>query len=543
MGESSSKSELHADTSCTGHLISKKVNYFRDLILLLEVGAFFHDIGKLSSAFIASKVPSSKISDLHGQILFIDRGYLSDEGSEWKKSSRQIPGNLERLLFAPINQIVDLPPVVNNVDISISLSHLVCAHHNCTRCLYPVRDTDGATLCPYHRVIQKNPLIFLLRTVDHLDASNPSDANKQPLDELVRDNFIFPETRIDVSTLDDAREHFYTELEQFLASRDYTISGLNAFVKQAASKYFVLGLSETRKFGNDITLLDHSKSVAAYYKAYLHSYFVDGKPLPESFFEAHFRILSVESCNTDVEKFLSNTLAMSNLVARTDNKSHFLTVNTNSKRLLAEIYDRFSAKAYYGKTDDFSPLFSDTLFGTSLGDFYRVLANLHIKEPEDIKPGYTKEKALADIKKVIYFALLQRKELIQRQLASGRKHLANLEEGSNHDEKNFARFFRKKREVESLFTALGRGMSVESIKAVYGWQSSHDAAEEVYDFFNEVLSPIRPPSPVKMSKYLLKDYLRHRSFKRLYMNLLVLRPIILARVYAFFRVLDEFLPF
>ena len=541
MGESYSESEPLTSTSGIKSPISRKAHYFRDLILLLEVGALLHDIGKLSSAFIASKAPSSNISDLHGQILFIDSGTLKDDSfPEWRKTARHLPKEVEKFLYTHINKLLNLPSVVSDIDISISLSNLVCAHHNCTRCLYQPQDNNGEALCPFRQVIQRNPLISLLRTVDHLDASNPSDSNKQSLDSLVRDNFIFPESKIDASALDDARGHFYEQLEQFLSSRAYTISELNAFVKQEISKYFVLGLSETRKFGNDITLLDHSRSVAAYYKAYLYKYFVEGKALPKSFFEARFRVLTVESCDDEVEEFLSNTLAMSNLVARTDSKLHFLTTNTKSKLLLKEIHNRFGANSYYGKTNDFSQVFQDTFYGVSMSNLYRKLCNLHIKEPEDIKPGYTKEEALADIKKVVYFALLQRKEALQRQLASASKHLANLEAGSNHDERNFVRFFRKKREVELLAGALRKGVSIEKIKATYGWRSSYDGARDVYNFFNEVLSPIRPPSPVKMSKYLLKDYLKYRSYKRLYMNLIVLRPLILARVYAFFRVLNEF---
>jgi hypothetical protein len=438
--------------------------------------------------------------------------------------------------------LLGFPRFFNEVDLSISLSNLVCAHHNCTRCLFLQKDLNRATLCPFRETIQKNPLIYLLRTVDHLDASNPSDANKQGVTAIVRDNLFFPETKIDSKRLDDIRSDFYSELEQFLSCGKRDIVLLNRFVKLLADKYFFECLSETRKFGNDITLLDHAKSVAAYYKTHLFNYFVKGKPFPKTFFDVHFRILAVNNCNTRFEEFLSTTIAMSNLVARTEKKSHFLLANSNSKKLLAFFQENFGAKAYYGGTDDFSAVFKDSLFGHSLNKLFHRLKGLKIKNPEDIKPNYTQKDAIADIKKVVYFALLRRYEAVQRRFESSTKHLSNLELGSIHDEKNLVRYFRKKAEVDFLKRKLKRSAGTEKMKSIYRWKSSHDGAEEVYNFFNEVLSPIRPPSPIKMSEYLLKDYLKHHSFKRIYNNLILLRPIILARVYAFFRTLNEFLP-
>jgi hypothetical protein len=98
------------------------------------------------------------------------------------------------------------------IDLSISLSHFVCAHHGCLRCFSPVE-------CSFKGVIRKHPLIALLKMVDHLDASNPANSGKQPVDHTVRDNFFYPETEIDISKFNVARTSFYSVWERHNASR------------------------------------------------------------------------------------------------------------------------------------------------------------------------------------------------------------------------------------------------------------------------------------------------------------------------------------
>jgi hypothetical protein len=171
--------------------LKDRIKKYRDLILFLEIGAFIHDIGKLSSFFIISKAKSAVTRDFHGQILFIDiiAGNKLLTGKVIPKC--QAPGNkklspLMEFLFTPIYKLLDLPQMVSGIDLSISLSHFVCAHHGCSRCLYGLaRDKlDGAFPtnaedCPFKDRIDNHPLIALLKTVDHLDASNPADSGKQ----------------------------------------------------------------------------------------------------------------------------------------------------------------------------------------------------------------------------------------------------------------------------------------------------------------------------------------------------------------------------
>jgi hypothetical protein len=72
--------------------IKVKAEKYRDLILFLEIGAFIHDLGKLSSFFIISKAKSAVTRDFHGQILFID--LVSYGKGKFFIAKCQAPGNI-----------------------------------------------------------------------------------------------------------------------------------------------------------------------------------------------------------------------------------------------------------------------------------------------------------------------------------------------------------------------------------------------------------------------------------------------------------------
>ena len=535
---------------------------YRDLILLAEIGAYLHDIGKLSSFFVLSKAKGKTVRDFHGQILFVDND--------------SIPSSVKEFLFAPLSKILGMGSAENTVvtnsatntttntannatinvtdntldnllnaspdntvkgiDLSISLSHFVCAHHGCSRCLSPAE-------CSFKGAIRKHPLIALLKTVDHLDASNPANSGKQPVAHTVRDNFFYPETKIDISKLNAARASFYSDFGKFL-KKEESIEKINKFVKRRSKKYFVKALSETRQYGNDITLLDHVRSVSAYFKMYLFNYLIRNRPLPNSFFDANFRIMSIARVSRAVEQFISFDIAFSNLILRSDNFSYFLLpyIKESSaffKYIKREVKNRFGARCVLHGLNDFSPLFTDSVHGMQLKDIEKKLYRLDIKRPENIRNGYTEKNAVNDIKKVVFFALLKRKEKIFLKAKSIGKHLKNLEKGSVHSKKNIARLTRKENELKKLLTHLNAGTDMETIKKRYGWSSSKDGETEVYNFFSLVLSPIRPPSPIKMSEYFLKEYRRTHSFKKLYERFITKRPVVLGRILALARVLGE----
>jgi hypothetical protein len=560
-----------------------KAEKYRDLILLLEIGAFIHDLGKLSSFFIISKAKSAVTRDFHGQILFID---LISYGKVIPKC--QAPGNkklspLMEFLFTPIYKLLNLPQMVDGIDLSISLSHFVCAHHGCSRCLYglarnKLKDAFPTSIkeCSFKDRIDNHPLIALLKTVDHLDASNPADSGKQGFSSVMIDQFFYGEKEVLLKKLNGYRINFYRDLNNFLAENfpnikdlqkiynspsiqnvqqckngsnfifnHQDIVNLDKFVKSLGEKYFSSTLSETRRYGNDITLLDHAKSVSSCFKMYLFDHFVFGKPLINSFFNAHFRVLTVHDTSRKVEKSLSYELACANLIIKTDENLHFLVTNIRENIVWNLLYFGARHERTVGKrfnlsgADDFSVIFNDTLKGKPLHDAFDKLKEMKIKTPEDL--GFTEKELINELKRVVFFSALKKKEALQRTLKSSLKHLENLKNGTIYNEKNLFKYYRKESEINTIRRHLDSYPTIEIIKYRTGWKSSRDAEKEVYDFFNVILSPIRPPSPIEMSNFFLKEYHKIGSFKGLYENLIIRRPLTPGRIYAFTRNMVKFI--
>ncbi len=499
---------------------AKSDSKYRKLILLSEIGAYLHDIGKLSRFFVLSKARGMNVKDFHGQILFLDKKIL--------------PPRLAKFLFSPLSNITGVSEI-KGINLNISLSHFICAHHGCGRCLKNAP-------CPFKDEIEKHLLIKLLKTVDHLDASNPSNSGKQAPFNLYRDNIFYQETSLPVRKFDEMRGNFYFELEEFLRKNGTKdISELNRFIKSASQKYFENALSETRRFGNDITLLDHSNAVSSLYKAFLYGYLFWNKEIPNSFFNVRFRVMKIKRADEKISHILSDVYVCCNEIVWTDGNGYYLIANFKKNGKFADFVRKITGKEIeFSKTNDLTFIFNDEFFGFSSAEIKRRLNSVFIKRVSDIRRAYTEKQAIEDIKKVILFAELRRKETISAKLKSFEKHLANLSKGSVHDPSNLPKFFKKEREVRLLRKHCNAGVSIEKIKEKYGWKSSRDAENEIYAYFNEVLSPVRPPSPVEMSAYLLKLYHRYGSYKRVFEKFLINRPLVPGRVFAIFRSLKQY---
>lgn len=554
-----------------------KAQNFRDIILLLEIGAFLHDLGKLSPSFIMSKAKGASTRDFHGQIIFMDlisESHIKNSGTARQYlESGLISSPLSVFLFMPVYRLLNIPRNIKGIDLSISLSHLICAHHGCSRCLYGlakgILNEDfplAIDNCEFFGKIDSHPLIALLKTVDHLDASNPSDAGKQGNKNVMIDNFFYGENEVPTGDLNRYRRSFYRDFNKYLrlnhseilhgksfermqepkkAFTHKDVVELNRFVKLLGEKYFSSALSETRRYGNDITLLDHARSVAACFKMYLFNYLVRERPMPDSFFSAQVKVLKIEDNSKEVEERLSYELACSNLVFMTDNYSSFLLpdmrASTIRNLLPFGVWNKWEVegKIILSEVNDFSIIFDDTFRGKDLQTAYIKLREMKIKVPGDF--GLNEKDFIRELKRVVLFSILKKKERLNENLKSGLKHLENLKNGTLHDEKNLLKYFRKESSLNTIRIHLESKPSIQTIKNFTGWKSSKDAEKEVYDFFNTILSPIRPPSPVEMSNFFLKEYHRVGSLKKLYENLIIRRPLTPGRIYAFTRNLVKFI--
>ncbi len=558
--------------------IYKKSVKHRDFILLSEIGALLHDLGKLSRFFVISKAKNTSVKDFHGQILFLDYKRMPQSVKEFlfapfwmffEEQQKITAENAKELSvfkevfhrdpLAVYSSPLKNSPEIKNIPLNISIGHLVCAHHGCSRCLF---ENYLHKKCAFKDLasnstlrIDRHPLMKLLKTVDHLDASNPSNTGKQEVFNLYRNDFFFGETKLFLKQFDAMRFAFYGELDALLSEVKTNscyvkeVPRINSSVKALVQKYFANALSETRRSGNDITLLDHSKAVAAFFKTFLYFYLVMGKTVPNSFFDVRFRVMQVSRTkySSRVKNFLEKEIACCNEIAETDHYQYFLVPFIKQNGVFMQfLRSVVFEKVLYGekadlvllKVNDFTGIFEDTFCKKSLRSVLKKFYGLKVKNYSDIADGYTKKQAIEDVKRVVYFALMRKKEMLLAKLKSSKKHLNNLYNGSIHDERNLVKYFKKEHEVKLLEKHLNAFVSMEQIKKMYGWNSSKDAESAVYDFFNTVLSPVRPPSPVDMSFYFLRQFNKIHSFEKLAERFLIRRPLVLGRILALFRTLE-----
>jgi CRISPR-associated Csx11 family protein len=215
----------------------------RDAILLAELGALIHDLGKLSEEFISNKSidnPLNIVSDEHAQWIF-----------KWYP-------------------FMESDPILNrNIKIlnkQILLKNIIKKHHS----------SDGELLGLFKR------------SADGLDSGIDKGAvvgkiNRQPFTKtFISTSFGYEFERIEVEkeSLKKYRNEFVKVLEQVLTEINSILSSrekipvekwinLRKKVIKKAKECFIHALGETRRSANDVTLWDHSYSTASLYKTAL----------------------------------------------------------------------------------------------------------------------------------------------------------------------------------------------------------------------------------------------------------------------------------
>lgn len=483
-----------------------KTEATKNLILLLEVGVYLHDIGKLSAHFIESKAKNNSTKDLHGQILFMD--YYD----------RKLPDTLFNFLSTPIYKILNLPPIFNSLELDFSLSQIVCAHHGCSRCF-------SKDPCTFKDKIEKYKLIALLKTVDHMDASNPLDVGKQGEKNVFIDRFFNKPLKIKIDSLDSSRYKIYQKLDKVLfdcTKNDGTldIQKFRKAVFDATKVPFTHTLSETRLYGNDITLFDHSFASSTLFKAYLSCFLNFGVPFPRTFSEVNYAFIKGES----VDKHLvEEALALSNVTFTYEGSDFIPYPNLSKKKIKETIKDAIGEFEIVKDPYDCFP------------EYKNYLLSLRVKNVTNIKENYTWDKAIADIKKVIYFAILKEREKLLKKLKSSVKHLKNISKGIGKNKANGVKFMEKLNEIEHIMMHLESTPKTAEIKTYLKVENSKEIEPEIEEYFDLVTSPIRPPSPTEMSRMFLKYYRKTHSYKKVLLHFIILRPLTLGRLIAFGR--------
>uniref|UniRef100_A0A7C4Y456 Uncharacterized protein n=1 Tax=Caldisericum exile TaxID=693075 RepID=A0A7C4Y456_9BACT len=476
---------------------------YRELILLLETGAYLHDIGKLSRYFITSKAKGIVGKDFHGQIIFID------------KRLNRIPPYLNEFLNTKIEDLVRVIDKPFELDFTIGM--MICAHHGCSRCL-------SNTPCPLKERIEDYKVLALLKTMDHMDASNPSDMLKQGINNVRIDGF-FEEKEVPLSELDRMRWDIYEKCEATLKrmkeSKMFSIEEMRRAVYETTRPAFLEALSDTRRCANDITLFDHSLATATLFKAFLSAYLYFDLPIPKSFREVRYYFLKGKFDR----KFIEEECALSNIVFTYKGFDYIVYPYVGRK----------DVKSYLKKIIGPFEIVKDPY--DIFKEYKDFLLSLKVKELEHIYGNipHIEKYAIFDVKRLIYFALLQEKEQYEKKLKSFKRHIRNVSNGIIKDRRNFLKFLKKLIELKRLKKHLESKPDIKTIKAFLKVNRSKECEPYIENYFDRITSPLRPPSPKEMGEMFLSYYRATHSFKKVLNRFVLIRPPTLGRLIAFGR--------
>lgn len=258
---------------------------FRNTILLAEIGALLHDLGKLSDRFISITSKENK-----------DQG-KADDHSWW---IFQQFDNLRSLLDTPKIRIDDIPvrakKGLKRTFAEISLYELILNHHdqkfdpnaklkrikpnNFDEKSMPELGTSNKDAIKYGK---SYILTLFCSSADSIDSAIDKgavlDENKQSINHVYIASAVGYEfQKIDLKEISENQERCIVAIEgiirkmqrELLHFRDSDVEKWLKYRQALVEKikyFFLQALGETRRSANDVTLWDHSFSVASLFKA------------------------------------------------------------------------------------------------------------------------------------------------------------------------------------------------------------------------------------------------------------------------------------
>jgi len=413
-----------------------------ELIKYLEIIVFLHDIGKISSHFIMSKDPELNIKDHHAMLILEER----------------LPENLNKFLKTPLNQIFKESKYLDN---GISPIHFICSHHGCDRCLY------NEDCIKY----EKNFYIKLLQIADRLDSSNPPNSGKQPFYDTYLSNFFLIEKKIEYVKLDILRKNFINLLD----SNIYNFKREN--ILKLGEFFMNKTVSETRRGANDISLFTHSKSVSSIFKAIFFEYLYFKIEPPKNIFEVNLKFLKTKR---GYKKLIEEKIGFGNLVFNLENYEYYL-IGQNIDNTFLKIN---KIEGFFVDNIEINETKKKYLYPINpVG----LLSTMLVKTPYDMNFNF--QNLIKNTKKIINFAKYTEIEELNLKIKGVKKHINNLKLGGKLNEIMFKKNLLK-RLTRRLYYLKKEYFNNYSIK-------------EIENFLMKSLAPIRPPSIINFSKYLI----------------------------------------
>ncbi|SDN71698.1 CRISPR-associated protein, Csx11 family [Desulfonauticus submarinus] len=268
----------------------------RNDILFAEIGALIHDLGKLSKEFVESKTEDGNYNWFrHEEILKNNNTYNSflpnklKQIFEYKKDNQPYYKELK-------DSIDNIPTHVNGKTLSIAeflLKQFISKHHS-GNSLFPVNflssDSKSKGADSVDSAIDKmvsEEYEYVLQSKTHTYISTAFGYEFQKIDLDLSD--------IAENSLTTIRENYANKLTEILENLKNNSKVENWIEKRdellaETKKAFLNALGETRRPANDVTLWDHSFSVASLYKAALAEVVINEWKEPK---EIKWKLLSI----------------------------------------------------------------------------------------------------------------------------------------------------------------------------------------------------------------------------------------------------------
>jgi len=268
---------------------SKQINLaavksHKDNLLLAEIAALLHDIGKCRGDFVRQQSKDRKPA---------------------------VPGHNEIDKFLP--------------------EEIITLFRHCTFKITPTEPTIGLyELITEHHGNSDSHLVQLLRQCDRLDSADDKGIVRRKQlanDTVISSPFGFPKEKIDLDCLDcrfrDLQKNLIRDLREYKCIRECANGDSDKLLEELRDKIiedirlpYSHALGETRIPANDVTLWDHSYSTASLYKSLLCQDFISGPVKPENsnwrlcgifwdgigFIENSFKIADIEARKQIIEE-------------------------------------------------------------------------------------------------------------------------------------------------------------------------------------------------------------------------------------------------
>ena len=219
----------------------KILREYKDAILLAEIGALIHDLGKLSEEFVRkqSEKEEDKFKDYHHSKIL---DYDSSLDEKYKPKY-----NDTKSLAKKVKQKLECLPEEKDRILEGTLLDIIKEHHNKER--------------------PKNDLVKFIIASDEFDSEEDrgkaKDKQKSADETFKSTAFGIEKDKINIGVLEKERQEVYKTILNF----DKNLDRFELLTKLKKEDYFSKALGMTARAANDVTLWDHSYMTATIMKA------------------------------------------------------------------------------------------------------------------------------------------------------------------------------------------------------------------------------------------------------------------------------------